>query len=156
MLCILSRANSSSVCTQTENLCSKGTQTDGFQGNSSDEVKRYLQTDSDDSSSGSYKLSQPLVVSTPQRVGAPSKNTKDASVGSYDEFSRGHIVETSSPVIVEGKKRFVSFYEHGEVSQKPSRGKNGKESCSSGSLYVIAIEVNQPENFIFVPPPKPI
>ena len=34
--CILSRANSSVVCTRTENFCSKGTQTDVFQENSSD------------------------------------------------------------------------------------------------------------------------
>jgi hypothetical protein len=158
--CILSRANSSAVCTQTENFCSKGTQTNGFQENSSDEVKRYLQTDSDDNSSGSFKLSQPLMVSTPQRIGAiqnlgraPSKKTKDALVGSYDEFSRGHIVETSSPFTIEEKKRCVSFYEPGEVPQRPSRGKNSKESSSNGSLYETANEVSQPEKFFCVPPP---
>jgi len=48
------KANSSVVCTQTENFCSKGTQTDVFQENSSDGLKRYLQTDSDDNSCGSY------------------------------------------------------------------------------------------------------
>ncbi|KAK2710059.1 hypothetical protein QYM36_013658 [Artemia franciscana] len=155
--CILSRA---AVCTRTENFCSKGTQTDVFQENSSDEVKRYLQTDSDDNSSGSYKLSQPLMVSTPQRVGAihnlgraPSKNAKDALVGSYDEFSRGNIVETSSPFTIEEKKRCVSFYEPGIVPQRPSRGKNSKESSSNGSLYETANEVSQPEKFFCVPPP---
>ncbi|XP_065559820.1 uncharacterized protein LOC136026916 [Artemia franciscana] len=158
--CILSRANSSAVCTQTANFCSKGTQTDVFQENSSDEVKRYLQTDSDDNSSGSYKLSQPLMVSTPQRDGAihnlgraPSKNAKDALVGSYDEFSRGNIVETSSPFTIEEKKRCVSFYEPGIVPQRPSRGKNSKESSSNGSLYETANEVSQPEKFFCVPPP---
>ncbi|KAK2709485.1 hypothetical protein QYM36_013217 [Artemia franciscana] len=157
--CILSRANSSAVCTQTENFCSKGTQTDVFQGNSSDEVKRYLQTDSDDNSSGSYKLSQPLMVSTPQRVDAihdfgraPSKNRRDPLVGSY-EFSRGNIVETSSPFTIEEKKRCVSFYEPGVVPQRPTWGKNSKESSSNGSLYETANEVSQPEKFFCVPPP---
>jgi len=156
---ILSRANSSAVCTQTENFCSKGTKTDGFQENSSDEVKRYLQTDSDDYSSGSYKLGQLPMVSTPQRVGsihnigrAPSKNPKDALVGSYDEFSGGHIVETSSPFTLEEKNRCVGFYEPGEVPQRPSRGKNSKESFSNGSLYETANEVSQPEKFFCVPP----
>jgi len=123
------------------------------------EVKRYLQTDSDDYSSGSYKLGQLPMVSTPQRVDAihdfgrvPSKNRKDPLVGSY-EFSRGNIVETSSPFTIEEKKRCVSFYEPGIVPQRPSRGKNSKESSSNGSLYETANEVSQPEKFYCVPPP---
>ena len=50
------------------------------------------------------------MVSTLQRVGAShnlgralSKNTKDTMVGSYNEFSRGNIVETSSPFNIEEK-----------------------------------------------------
>ena len=60
---------------------------------------------------GSYKFSQPLMVSTLQRVGgshnlgqALSKNTKDTLVGIYNEFSRGFFSR-----VFEGRRRVFEF-----------------------------------------------